>query len=572
MKIRQVLRTVKESVVSIHQQRDSGYDASEEPKLILVCALAAGTDQLVARIALEEGYRLHVPIAFPRDEYMARNFGSPQLQEAREAFDKLYGIAESRMELDGGESETEAYDIAGTVLVSHSDLLLAVWDLGPGKGPGGTADSVRKALEAGIPVVKFDATSPAEPVLDYRQGAALPLQDLKPLLRDILQQGLRPPHDLSAQDFEQTVDQYKEERESLERFLGEPEKRMDWSGPYNIVIGLLALKLPRLKFRLAPYSDAVRKSWAPVPDARPDCARGFFQPLDLWPDSLAVYYANWMRGIVALSLILGSIIVDYVLAARLWNNAFPSWIETATAAAAPLMALLIWLANHRDVHRRWLQYRMLSENLRNAALALAIGASPRRPKAYETWQDFAPSWVAFYTQACVRGFGLGSASLNADYLSDYRALLADRVKGQFKYHRRRSALCNVLNRHVRRLVFAAFLITFLGAMLHIFHTLVHGQMREHVGEALVENVIKVSLEFTVLSAAIAALAAQEGFAKLAQASANTAIHLNQLAANIENAPLSGAAIRQQAERATEELRREHEDWYLLYSLREIEYS
>ena len=177
----------------------------------------------------------------------------------------------------------------------------------------------------------------------------------------------------------------------------------------------------------------------------------------------------------------------------------------------------------------------------------------------------------FYTKACIRAFGIGNARLDGAYLSDYRALLMDRVEGQYFYHQHRSELCTILNRHVRRFVFIAFLISFLGALLHILDVW-FPWFGQHVGEDFVSNVVKGSLEFTVLSAAIAALAAQESFAKLAQSSSNTAIHLNQLAKDIENAPLTGVAIREQAERAREELRREHEDWYLLYSLREIEYS
>ena len=205
-------------------------------------------------------------------------------------------------------------------------------------------------------------------------------------------------------------------------------------------------------------------------------------------------------------------------------------------------------------------------------MALAIGAPPWQSASYRALADFQPNWVVFYTKACIRTFGMGNARLDGAYLSDYRALLMDRVRGQYAYHQRRSQICAVLNRHVRRVVFVAFLISFAGAILHVIHALVHGKIGEHLGENLVSNVIDVSLEFTVLSAAIAALAAQESFAKLAQSSSNTAIHLNQLANDIENAPLTGAAIREQAERAREELRREHEDWYLLYSLREIEYS
>jgi hypothetical protein len=570
--IRSVLRLVKEIVLTIHGEPESGYDPTVQPKLILICALAAGVDQFVADIALDEGYRLHVPLAYPRNKYVEMNFERTNLIQAHEHFDRLYALAESKLELDGAETEDKAYDTAGSVLVGHSDLLLAVWDLGPGKGPGGTADSVKKAIHSGIPVVKFDSRVQADATLEYRGAAATKPEELKPILRDILQEGLRPPHTLSAEDQEQTKAAFAEERENLQRFLEESEKRTDWSPPYKLITGLLALKLPNLEFRLEPYQPAAEKAWAPVQDTQPDCARSFFQSFDMWPDSLAVYYSSWMRGIVAFSLVVGSIIVGYVLATRLWPNLFPPWLETASGIIALISALLIWWANHRSVHRRWLQYRMLSEDLRNAALALAIGVMPRQSYNYRSLADFQPNWVAFYTKACIRAFGLGNARFDGAYLSDYRTLLIERVKGQFNYHRGRSDSYTTLNRHVRRLLFSVFLITSLGAVLQVIYVLAPVLVGRYVGEDLVRNAVNVSLEFTVLSAAIAALAAQESFAKLAQASANTAIHLNQLDRDIKNAPLTGIALREQAERAREELRREHEDWYLLYSLREIEYS
>lgn len=570
--IRSVLRLIKELVFAIHKEPDSGYHATAKPKLILVCALASGADQFAADIAVEEGYRLHVPLAYPREKYVELNFERHHRDEAREHFNRLYAMAESKLELDGSEVESEAYDTAGSVLVGHSDVLLAIWDLGPGKGPGGTADSARKAVQAGIPVVKFDSKLQAEPVLEYREANSLRPEELKPILRDILQEGLHAPHDLSAEDQERTQKQFREERESLELFLKESEKRIDWSFFYAIIIGSLALKRQKWRLRIQPYAEAAQKAWAPVQDTQPDCSRDFFEAFDMWPDSLAVYYANWMRGIVAFSLVIGSIIVDYVLATKLWPCLFPPSLETASAVIVPISAFLIWYANHRSVHRRWLQYRMLSEYLRNAALGLAIAAPAWQSSNYHDLADFQPNWVAFYTKACVRTFGLGNARFDGAYLSDYRALLLNRVLGQYSYHRRRRDICTILNRHVRHLVFATFLITSFGAILHIVHALFPALIDRYISDDMVRNAVNVSLEFTVLSAAIAALAAQESFAKLAQASANTAIHLNQLAQDVEKAPLTGVAIREQAERAREELRREHEDWYLLYSLREIEYS
>jgi hypothetical protein len=565
--VRSFLRMVKEQAHTILRDPDSGYDPGKSPKLILICALAAGADQFVADIAIEEGYYLHVPLAFPRDKYAEMNFESTHLPRELKHFNRLYAAAESRLELDG--TEQDGYDVAGSVLVAHSDVLLAIWDGGPGKGPGGTADSVSKAVQAGIPVVKFDSRIPADAQLQYGSAGSMRIEELPAILRDLLLAGLHPPHHFSAEELEQSQSSFARERKHLRQFTEETEKRVDWSAPYRIITGLLALQVPRFQFTLQAYRRGSEKAWPPIEDAQPDCARSFFQPLDMWPDFLAIYYANWMRGLVALTIILGAIIVDYVLAVRFWP-ALPDRLEDAGGGLALLFVFLVSYARRRSVQRRWLQYRMLSQLLRNSALALALGCVPRRRTGFRSADGFQPNWVQFYRNACVRAFGVGCATLNGAYLRGYRDLLLDRIRGQYRYHRGRSRLCTILNRNIRKVALFVFLVTVAGTILHIVQAIFHIVPKAY--ESRIDTVVDLSLLFSVLSGAIAAFAAQESFAKLAQASANIAIHLNQLSVDVEHTPLAGAALREQALRVTDELEREHEDWYLLYSLREIEYS
>ena len=67
-------------------------------RLIAISPIARGADQLVATIALREGYDLQCPLPFPREEYR-KDF------EARgtdvESFDHLLERASAIVELDG---------------------------------------------------------------------------------------------------------------------------------------------------------------------------------------------------------------------------------------------------------------------------------------------------------------------------------------------------------------------------------------------------------------------------------------------------------------------------------------
>jgi hypothetical protein len=129
-----------------------------------------------------------------------------------------------------------------------------------------------------------------------------------------------------------------------------------------------------------------------------------------------------------------------------------------------------------------------------------------------------------------------------------------------------------LNRRVRHLGMAIFLVSISGAMLQLMYSIRPAWFDLHLGRGTLLNISGIALEFSIVGAAVAAFAAQEGFAKLAQDSETTALHLNDLAIEVEKTPLAGIALRQRAEQSIEEMRLEHEDWYLLYSLRGIEYS
>src|SRR5262249_16323195 len=66
-------------------------------------------------------------------------------------------------ELDGARSRGgEPYAHLGEEIVEQSDLVLAIWDGLPPRGPGGTGDVVQRALDRGVPVAVLPRSGPAK--------------------------------------------------------------------------------------------------------------------------------------------------------------------------------------------------------------------------------------------------------------------------------------------------------------------------------------------------------------------------------------------------------------------------
>jgi len=121
--------------------------------LVVLNPLAPGGDTLVARVALEMGARLEVPLPMPVESY-ERDFSTPQLlNEFRElsAQGKVFELPllTGRSRDDIGRS-TQARDLQyaqlGTYIAGHSHLLLALWDGEECQKPGGTGSVVHFQL------------------------------------------------------------------------------------------------------------------------------------------------------------------------------------------------------------------------------------------------------------------------------------------------------------------------------------------------------------------------------------------------------------------------------------------
>jgi hypothetical protein len=114
--------------------------------LTIVSPLAQGADQLVTRRALDRpATRLVAALPLPLADYL-QDFRS------RDALLALLDRADDVVELPRAAGRDQAYLAAGRYIVAHCDVLLAVWDGRPSRGPGGTADVVAAARRIGRPL------------------------------------------------------------------------------------------------------------------------------------------------------------------------------------------------------------------------------------------------------------------------------------------------------------------------------------------------------------------------------------------------------------------------------------
>ena len=108
--------------------------------IIGLSSLAAGADQLFAKLILRYGCELRVVLPFPTYEETFT------CQRDRECYRSLLERASFVEELPALFNKEEAYMAAGQRVVVLSDRMIAVWDGQEAAGLGGTGDVVHYAL------------------------------------------------------------------------------------------------------------------------------------------------------------------------------------------------------------------------------------------------------------------------------------------------------------------------------------------------------------------------------------------------------------------------------------------
>lgn len=111
---------------------------------LLLSGLAEGADRLVARCALDAGWRVGAVLPLNQRDYELDFKDEQSVADFRE----LLSLSVWVRELDSHpDSRPQCYRVLGDWLASHAQVLIALWDGGAVNGPGGTAEVVRTFRE-----------------------------------------------------------------------------------------------------------------------------------------------------------------------------------------------------------------------------------------------------------------------------------------------------------------------------------------------------------------------------------------------------------------------------------------
>ena len=461
-RVRHVLTSIADAAVALGQQRLGGY-AGDPPLLRLVSPIAEGADRLVVEPALELGYELQCVLPFERDSY-EKDFISDR---SRAEFHDLLARATAVLELDGsyepGPKRESAYERAGRVTLHQCDVLLAIWNGQPSAGRGGTAQIVAEALEHEIPVAWVDTSLPhairalIEP--EDSPDRCVALDDLTARLRSILLAGAdaddrlkgpfygvnRPPLWFRPRIFQRF--------RSLLTVAGDRAKGHESLGSSRSASAARADTQRRAGKRDGGREDSLDVA-IPAPP-----------PADLeWADKLAEYYGDLYRS---------SFVANYLLAALAVLFALLGF-RHHWAVVVELLLIVLIITNtavgHRnDWHWRWLNYRLLAEQLRQFRLVWPLGhATPSsRVPAHSADADPANLWISWLFRARVREAGLVQARLDRNYVDACHRAIVDGIEAQVAYHNAAAHGAHLLHHRLHSTAIGLFAATAVACMLHL---------------------------------------------------------------------------------------------------------
>ena len=454
----------------------------------------------------------------------------PFLREPAAEFPADRGRAETWLDGEGFEAGgRSAYLAQSRWLVESADILLAVWGGDAARGPGGTADAVRLAMERGIAILWIQPP-------DYEGLKLITPPDVDDFFsfNELLQQIERGVDYITAEATAERVAAALD-RQGLGRHA---EAEVSASPPRRLLGGLDDLAHATLWKTYALFhrvAGGARAKAEAAPEVPPDLAAqpGFVRltaactEADRLANRLAAVYRTQQ-----LYLLTGAVVATLVgTSPAIW----PDWHLPAVLAElwVALIALLVWSSAARARrHERWSDARRLAEQLRLERAAWALGVTAIDPQGSDTLGP-----AACRARACRRQAGLAVGRFDGDRVrlwGDWA--IGELVISQANYHRdqgeRNHRIAHRMH-GLENLVFVAFvtiLLTYVGGSALCLW--LDREMPEWVGGVL----ILTSAVVPAVGAAVLALETQLAFSERSRESAFLAARLDRIRSRMPAAP------------------------------------
>ena len=498
--------------------------------------LAEGADRVVARAILAyPNARLDAVLPLALEDYL-EDFAS---EESRKEFKELLGrcrkpvlLRTRRIQDDrsdsGGQAELrrDAYAHVGRYVVDHCDVLIAVWDGKPSRGRGGTAETVRYALEQNRPIIRVWEDS--FEVLNREDGNGLDATALDAI--DQFNRQVIAPEQRVEYVRNLDRDHFEEPKAASEIPANARELVNEHLFPYYVQASILAKK-NRDQFHLAGKYVYVFSA------AAVGCA------------ALAVLFPSlaWFGFSAELVLLI-------------------------------VMSLTLRQARRKHSHQNWIESRFLAERIRCGIFMAICGVEPRPIEIlpYMGHSQTVNDWtVRVFDEIWDRlpplaGCDQGVCLILNPYVREVW------IGQQVEFHKDKKQREARSRKRLARAGAIVLPTTIAAATLHLMLLLWHpkgteSEFRHLLHLALHQGLSFIALLFPAIAASLAGIEAHREHLRLEKRSANMAPQLERLSQQLASAtdPERFESLLQQVD---EIMLRETQDWLMLMRYVEIKAS
>jgi hypothetical protein len=598
--LRQMLRCVLEdtrSAVTGFLERDDAKLYSSEPFVLrAVSPLAEGADQIFGELAVALGFELLCPMPFYQEEF-EKDFAPPTAMSA-DALQKFRGIlARARsgsgltvFELDGDRSNVAvAYGTAGRVVMSQSDLLVVVWDGEPAKGGGGTIETLREAVRYNVPVLWIDALAPhswqllrSEADLDCldsetrcrpSQPFAVDAPETRAALADsirtivVAELGLLPENGKGDTAKDQATQFH------VRRFFDDRKPRYNFFFVWKLfrdLVGSSRIRRPTIK--VPDFESEVAHEWpvrsdpvgkgagaTPPPSDVEDWVNRRLRPHFAWADRRGDIYADSYRSAFVLIYLLSSFAVFLALLPIALHSTSDKpgrlWIVTIELLFVVAIFATFLFSRRHQWHERWMEHRLIAELIRQIRFLIPLGGGrpfPYVPVHLSGYGGITRSWMFWHVRAIARATGVPQARITPAYIADCLSYLEKVVEepstGQISFHRNSERRSKRISHLLHATSSALFLATIFVILFHLGVGVLEFSFKTWVairefGHKVDGWLVLLAATLPALGAALAGIANQGEFARLARRSSAMADAFEEFASEIEGLKSTTSAHR-----------------------------
>lgn len=359
-------------------------------------------------------------------------------------------------EIASGKAEPDFaldYVASAEFLLRQIDILIAVWDGEPSAGPGGAADIVAHAVEAGIPVIYVDADDLETPprlvrgvkraiaatgVIGWYPSVLAPDVEAADCRVDALYEAIciaiGPPSKPSS--FGHGHGDIRSARDRLTEFLEEDWPEHATPKTYDSVIRLFAgigtidwTSFFTGKRKLIASEHWTEDTWTNFILANPDeglqavALKRILHRRFVLTDLLAVQFADLYRAAIVKSYFWAALatacaLVGFLLAQILEAMHLQDWDLPGKAGLIAIelfiltrIASTIRHGRKQYWHSKFVDYRLLAESLRHLRFLATFGEFAAAGKPNDTGS----AWWGWYIRATARELGLPQGRLGPEF-------------------------------------------------------------------------------------------------------------------------------------------------------------